>query len=179
MWTNKPEELAIHADHSKYGWLLHQGRLSDALQACCTDLTVQIISQQFEPILSSEQQVLNISEPCWVRQIYICGDNIPWVFARVVAPLETYRQYKQEFDELGTNLLGATILSKVKNLTRSEFSFSLTPDQTAKHYAPGNPARRSIFNLNGYDLLVTEVFLQQIPSYSPKQSRRLTLTNSM
>lgn len=139
-------------------WLGHQGPLSHALKLLCTELTVQIISQQLDIASSDEQQLLNIQEKnSFIREILLCGDHVPWVKGRVVAPYTTYLRFKPELDLLGNKLLGETILYNKNEVIRSKFEYMQDDNNLW--------ARRSVFDLAGYKLMVMETFLPKLPSY--------------
>lgn len=161
MWVEDPTELNLSTDDMHYHWLTKPDILSKALKAMCDELTVQVISQELSYASIDEQQILEIQESnSLIREVYLVGDGVPWVFARVVVPFKTYLKHKDSFDSLGNKLLGEALLYSDPSFTRSEFTYALTTHN-------GTPiwSRRSVFGLNGLHLLVTEGFLPQVPPF--------------
>lgn len=129
--------------------LIQAYNLSQELRKLCKNLTVQIISQKLSSALPEEQAALNIQENnSFIREVYLQGDGVNLVHARVIAPNATYRKYQTKFDNLGSNFLGKHFLYKHKH-TRSPFTYQ-------------QDSRSSIFELDGYKLMVIEKFLETI-----------------
>jgi len=152
MWVKTPAELGLKPEDHFYPWLVRSGPLSAALKQLCQNLSVQVISQQLETATPEEQQALNIQETnSLIRQVYLCGDNVPWIHARLVVPHTTYQSYKPELDNLGDKLLGEAFLYSKSGIQRSPFEFSITPE--------GLFSRRSIFEINIQQLMLRETFI--------------------
>jgi len=156
MWVETTEALGLMPGDKFYPLLVKTYVLSRFLKRLCNHLTLQVISQHVASASVDEQILLNIQENnSFIREVYLCGDEIPWVRGRVVVPFATYQKYKQDFDNLGNKLLGETLLYNKPGITRSDFEYKLGAD--------GLFSRRSIFDLNNYSLLVIETFLANIP----------------
>ncbi len=98
-------------------------------------------------------------------------------------PNQTYLTYKTELDNLGNRPIGETLLYSNPTTTRSDFEIKrITQDDEllfdelvhTNFYraviernarVPELWARRSVFTLQGHPLLITEVFLSDIPDY--------------
>ncbi len=161
MWVEDPKDLELSVTDSYYHWLTKPDILSKALKSLCDELTVQIISQDLARALIDERQILSIQENnSLIREVYLLGDGTPWVLARVVVPFQTYLRHKNDFDSLGKKLLGETLLYADPSFTRSKFTYARISHNDARLLS-----RRSIFTLDGQQLLVTESFLPQIPPY--------------
>lgn len=133
--------------------LMQTYNLSQELRKFCTTLTVQVISQQLTNATPEEQTILNIQENnSFIREVYLQGDGVNLVHARVIVPNVTYLKFKTELDNLGTNFLGESFLYKHQH-TRSPFVYQQN-------------SRRSVFDLSGYKLMVTEIFLDTITTQS-------------
>lgn len=165
MWTTDLSKLNLNPTSTYYKWLSHSTALSTELKKSCKELTVSIKIQYIGAAHAEEQRALNIKEDnSFIREVFLCGDNMPWVHARTIVPNATYMQHKEEFDTLGTKLLGEAFLYKYTNLKRDPFSFmQVTPDENIY-------ARRSVFYLEKSPLMVTETFLSTIPKYESAPS---------
>lgn len=150
MWVDDLVEAKIPPGH--IALMSDAQALSAKLKAKCRQLTVEVKSQELSPAFIDEQKLLGIEEyNSLIRKIHLVGDGEPWVHGRVVVPNATYHAFQKEFDNMGDKLLGETLLYDRPNVTRSEFQFA-----KVGHRLWG---RRSVFSVDGYKLLVTEVFL--------------------
>jgi chorismate--pyruvate lyase len=177
MWVQDVADLDISLDDHFYNWLAKPYSVSKVFKELCQQLSVQVISQQEEPALADEQQLLNIKEDnSLIRQVYLCGDGVPWSYGRVIVPQATYQQYKNSFDNLGGSLIGETMLygnpdavrgpfeyAKI-NIKNELFNLALQGVELAKlSHLWG---RRSVFQLlQDYRLLVMEIYLPPTPSF--------------
>jgi chorismate-pyruvate lyase len=168
-----------------WDWLHKPFVLSKALKKVCNDFSVHVADQSIKSMYTDEAAALNCDEGTngYVRETYLGDKNNPLVYARVTMPPSTYRSKKTELDNLGNRPIGETILYKDATLIRSEMevkritqndellfdalvhqNFYLAAVAKAARL-PELWARRSIFKLSGNPLLVTEVFLANIPDY--------------
>lgn len=90
----------------------------------------------------------------WLREVALCLDDIPWVVARSVAPLD--QLHGQRLDRLGDRSLGSWLFQQA-DLRRG-------PIEVTRHAprfvaASGLWGRRSCFSHTGMSLLVQEYFL--------------------
>lgn len=149
-------------------WLLDTGSLTERLQQHCTDFAVHKIGQGKAPLHANEQRWLpsGKSHHWQVREVLLCADNMPWVFARSVLP-ETLLQ--GELANLGTQPLGKRLFNDTRFI-RSEFELCQIPP-AAFHFGADTGAshtlwgRRSRFHLNEDYIIVAEVFLAGSPAY--------------
>jgi chorismate-pyruvate lyase len=166
-------------------WLYKPHVLSKALRKVCHDFTVEVTDQSIKPLYADEVAALKCYEDAqgYIRETYLGGKNNPLVYARVTMPPATYMTRKEELDNLGNRPIGETILYKDANLSRSEMEVKritendelLFDAMVHKNFynaviqkssrMPELWARRSIFKLSGNPLLVTEVFLANLPDY--------------
>lgn len=124
--------------------------LSTALRSLCDHLRVQVISQGLTAATAEEQGLLGVTEnSSWIREVYLVGDGVRLVQARVVVPHVTYKQFQHQFDSLGDRFLGEAFLYQVPH-TRSPFTFAFVDNKWH---------RQSVFDLGGFKLLVKESFL--------------------
>jgi chorismate--pyruvate lyase len=169
-WNTNCESLNLATDNKFLHWLTQPEKLSVALRACCNNLSVKVLKQEIGIAAPDEQDFLEINETnSLVREVYLCGDAIPLVLARVIVPAATYAKYKNIFDTLGNNLIGEHFLYQHKNLLRGELHFAAIGDLFA---------RRRIFYINNDPILITEIFLPNIPEYPRLASRCLLNSKS-
>lgn len=138
-------------------WLLEQGSMTHRCEQHCYEVTVQ---PQFEGFVSAEKLGKELSElpkdrRYWIREIFLFGDNIPWIWARTVVPEKTLNDSKQGLTELGATPLGRYLFSQ-SELERDYIQVSLRDDLWG---------RRSRLRLSGNPLLLTEIFLPAAPLY--------------
>lgn len=110
-----------------------------------------------------------------IREICLLGDGVPWSFGRVVVAPATYAAYKATFDNLDTQFIGDTLLHNAPDVIRSRFKYTCLLRHHALYqniYSKLNIkpseqlwARCSTFYLKNLPLIITEVYLPNIPAY--------------
>ena len=130
--------------------ILSEYNLTAALRERYTNVAVKIIVQELACATVTEQELLQINEAqSWIREIYLQGDGINIIHARVVAPYATYKAFQVQFDALGDSFLGESFLYQIPH-TRSPFEYKQINDQWL---------RWSIFYIENNKLIVSELFL--------------------
>jgi chorismate--pyruvate lyase len=178
-WFENLDLVKPQPDSNIYNWLTKPYILSKALKQCCSGLTVKILSQSVSEIYNSESFLLNISTDTqsFTRQVFLLGDGIPLTYGRVIVPPNTYKNHFSDFERLGGNLLGETMLYNNTNVKRGKFQYSVIDnksilfEQISKYLLLPNVSlwcRCSLFYNNKDPLLVTEVFLPQLPLFPEK-----------
>lgn len=155
-------------------WLFDASSLTGRIIAACRGrFRVEVISQGWQRPMLNEEQCLNIraGRHALVRQVYLYCNDIPWVFARTVIPHATLRGKEKHLAHLQNKSLG-TVLFAEPTMRRSEVEVAeIRPGQRLFHTATARfesaPAtiwgRRSVFYLHDKPLLVSEIFLPDIP----------------
>lgn len=171
MWIPNLSELNPSPNQELLPWLQVPNNLGDALRKVCRELSVKIISEQFEHFFQDEQTILNDSRG-HVRTILLQGDNLPFCYCRTAVPANVYKRYEHEFNTLGMKLIGETMLYNNPKTMRFPFEFchissdhvlfelinNALPVRSRSFYA-----RRSVFLMDGLDsILITEVFLNTL-----------------
>jgi chorismate-pyruvate lyase len=166
-------------------WLFEPYVLSQSLRRVCENFGVEVSDQCIKHLYVDEVAALKCYDTTlgFVRETYLGDRGNPIVYARVTMPQTTYESKKFELDSLGDRPIGETILYGDPTLTRSEFEVKritgndellfdlLVHDSFFKaeveRKAQVNElwARRSFFTISGNPLLITEVFLPNIPAY--------------
>ena len=163
-----PEEMAW--------WLFDPNSLTARLvDACGGQFRVEVISQAWQRPMLNEEQCLNmpVCHHALVRQVYLYCDDRPWVFARTVIPRTTLSGEERQLAYLRDKPLGAVLFAE-PTMRRSEVEVAeihrgqrLYQTATATAGLNDKPAsiwgRRSVFYLHNKPLLVSEIFLPDIP----------------
>jgi chorismate lyase len=147
-------------------WLLDESSLTVRLIACCDgQFSVRKLAHRWERPELSEQRLLDLphGRVAMVRDVLLCCDARPMVFARSVLPLATLTGPLRHLRRLSNQSLGS-FLFRQPSLQRTPFEVTRIEPGTGwlPAYLPGSGprwARRSRFTVGGRPLLVTEVFL--------------------
>ena len=167
--TSTPKELQ--------SWLVDKGSLTRRLICACNELKkefrVEVFHQKWQKPLPGEAKLLNMqqNELGFVRQVHLyCGDT-PWVYAKTVIPRSTLHGELQKLTKLGTQPLGAILFAN-KHIKRDAIQITkITPNnsmfENAASKSKVSPSsiwgRRSIFKIAEKPLLVSEIFLPDLP----------------
>jgi len=166
-----PPELA--------NWLLDPGSLTARLiQVCPGRFYVRVLSQVWATPQHNEIRRLRMRERqmSLIREVYLCCDEQPLVFARTVIPRRTLTGKQKHLAGLGSRPLGAVLFAD-PHMHRDEIEVArLSPREQLFHKAVAalvdKPSRiwgrRSVFYLNNKPLLVNEIFLPGIARDKPR-----------
>jgi chorismate--pyruvate lyase len=153
-------------------WLVDHGSLTERLIALSEDtfqLTVLSQARQQPHALESAALGLAGGEKALVREVCLHGKGSPWVYARSTIPERTLSERKDLAGRLDNQPLGHWIFSATDLIRYPMQAHRLAPGTA---WVPaelrGNIplwARRSIFELGRYPLLICEVFLPDFPAY--------------
>lgn len=147
-------------------WLLANGSLTKKLKGCGEVFEVKVLGEDFLPPFTGEYPE---QEQVWVREVLLCVDSIPWVFARTLIPSELFSSKKTDFISLGTRSLGELLYNNDEfhqgKIELAQFGkdsqlmqLAKSLNQTATTELWG---RRRYFNFQDQQLLVSESFLPQ------------------
>lgn len=157
-------------------WLLDPTSLTRRLQEACTGrFRVQVVSQAWGRPMPNEARVLGIGRNRYglIRQVYLLCDERPWVFARTVIPRSTLSGAQRRLAHLKTRPLGAVLFAdptmerdplEIACLTTNDRLYPIVT-QRAPSRDQAVWGRRCVFRLGGKPLLVSEIFLTQIPAH--------------
>lgn len=151
------------------GWLLNTASLTERLRAACHEFRVELLQQGGSAVLRDEATLLGLppAKPQHVRQVRLCCDHQPSVFARTIIPSHSLVGQYRRLLVLGERPLGEVLFSD-RSIVRGPMQVTrLLPHHRLYQMAvgPSTPppavlwARRSLFYLAGRPLLVNEVFL--------------------
>lgn len=166
-------------------WLEKPFILSKALKKVYTEFSVSLVSQSINYIPDDEVDPLECQKNTQglIREVYLLGNCSPCIYARVTVPEKTFLANREDFENLGNRPIGETMLYNDPSVTRGDFEIKrLTQDDyllfdsvvhqnffevaiASMHKVKELWARRSVFTKGTNRLLVTEVFLANIPNY--------------
>lgn len=166
-WCRKKHCLTTRLDLVTSDWLFDGGSLTARLvEKCEGEFSVEVLSIERATPAPDEIEALDMQprRQAVIRQVLLyCGDT-PVVYARTVIPLSSLRGALRGLAMLGTRPLGAVLFSD-KSMKRKPMEIaSLQPHDkcyawtrhTGKQRIWG---RRSVFEIRGEQLLVSEFFL--------------------
>ncbi|QBH97884.1 chorismate lyase [Limnobaculum zhutongyuii] len=138
-------------------WLLEEDSMTRRCERYCHKVTVQPLFEGYVSAssLGKEQSELPTDKRYWIREVFLFGDTIPWIWARTVVPEKTLSGPEQQLIELGDTPLGRYLFSQAA-LERDYIQVSLQDSLWG---------RRSRLRLSGKPLLLTEIFLPSSPLY--------------
>lgn len=153
-------------------WLQIDGNLTKKLVSLGKH-TLSLISQDYVNLPPEENRYLQQTQTHGlIRNIahIINGDTL--VLARTVISDNLYHQYQKDFDNLGINPIGQTLLYHRQDMQRSAFEYGYVcagqitqPFENIFTPTSNVAARRSLFNVNNTSLMITELFLPKIQDY--------------
>ena len=156
-------------------WLLDPDSLTAKLKRHCQHFSVAVLGQRPGIIRPDEAKWLQTQSPndnATIREVILCCDGKPWVFARSVFPLSALNADALQLGQLGNSPLGAHLFAQ-PDLQRSAIEVARFDEQSrvgelhqCLGYSP-QPlwGRRSCFAAAGERVLVAEVFIgESIPA---------------
>lgn len=165
-WLKKPLNSGPYRS-----WLLENGSLTRRLQLVSRSFAVERLQSSNRP-LPEEAMLLemNPKQKALVREVFLCCNGEPAVFAHSVLPQESLQGPWQGLACLGNKPLGAALFSdpRVKrtplefNKLSAHHPLYLTAQRHLDSIVGDLWARRSVFFREGSAILVTEVFLPQV-----------------
>lgn len=145
-------------------WLLAPGSLTQKLKTCCVQFEVKVLGEgQLTPLEGEYPQQGLV----WIREVLLCLDTIPWVFARTLIPQTLLFERQADFLGLGTRPLGELLFSQDNfipgriEVARFETCSRLAQlaeslDQRVEDELWG---RRRYFHHGHDEMIVSEIFL--------------------
>ncbi len=171
------DRLSIPLEPLCHDWLHEPGSLTRRLtELAAGAFSVEPLSEGWQPLRPDECAALALPAGTtgWVREVYLCGQGKPWVFARSVASREALQALGLDLQHLGTRPLG--------HLLFSDKAFARTPFEVCRYPATWLPedirqpqlwGRRSCFLRDTAGVLVAEIFLPAL--WQAAQSKRAPL----
>jgi len=158
-------------------WLLDRGSLTRRIQQRCSQFQLELLSQRIATISRDEETIFSLRHGvrCVVREVSLhCGPQ-PVVFAHSVVEMRARHGAWRMLSSLGARPLGAALFADPRveryplrfRWLNSRHELYRNALKLAERPPAGLWARRSLFELNGSRLLVTEVFLPAILALAP------------
>lgn len=176
-WGDWPRQRVSAIPAVVLDWLKDEGSLTKRLiQACPGQFNVRLLQQDWGRALYSEQQCLGIrrGEAAMVREVELCCDGVPWVFARSLIPATSLSGSARRLAHLGEKPLGAVLFAD-RNVRRGKTQIArILPRHplfsAATKHQEQQPkelwGRRTLFYIANKPLLVNEIFLPAIPAFA-------------
>lgn len=180
-WLSHPQGIPVLDD-----WLFNQDSLTRRLTRLSQNrFSVRLVNEGWQTLRDDEYAALGCKsqDSGWVREVFLCGNQQPWVYARSVAGRSCLEQAGFDMNLLGTRSLGELLFSN-QSFARGPIEVcSLNPDILPKAVLPFcTPAqslwaRRSCFSKDSLNILVAEAFLpdfwgQVQPSFTSTDIRQ-------
>ena len=148
-------------------WLFDASSLTVRMVALCGKrFSVRVISQQWQMLDPEEASAMALDNvrAAMVRQVLLCCDEQPLVYARTVIPTTTLRGARRRYGNMGSRPLGAMLFAD-RTMRREEVHVAvLSASHEANRYNMTGESvwgRRSVFRVSGKPLLVSEYFLPE------------------
>lgn len=165
-WIEKPLNSGPYRS-----WLLESGSLTRRLQLASHTFAVERLQSSSRP-LPEEALLLGMKpkQKALVREVFLCCNGKPAVFAHSVLPYESLQGHWQGLAHLGNKPLGAALFSDPR-VERTPLEFNklsahhplyMVAERHLGSVTGELWARRSMFFLEASTILVTEMFLPQV-----------------
>jgi len=134
---------------------------------CGKKFSVHVISQGWQKLDTEEAAAMSLknAHSALVRQVLLCCNNQPLVYARTVIPEKTIHGAQRRYANMGSRPLGAMLFAD-RTMRRETVQVSMLPAEHAvnQYTNTGEPiwGRRSVFRVSGKPLLVSEYFLPEL-----------------
>ena len=149
-------------------WLFDASSLTARLiNLCGKGFSVQVISQSWQKIDSEElfAMALPHAHSALVRQVLLCCNGKPLVYARTVIPATTVKGAQRRYANMGNRPLGAMLFSD-RTMRRESVQVAKLPSSHAAYqYVKDEEdvwGRRSVFRVSEKPILVSEYFLPEL-----------------
>ncbi len=134
------------------------------IDLCGKDFSVRVVSQQWQKLTAEETSAMSLSHvhSALVRQVLLCCDDKPLVYARTVIPATTIQGAQRRYANMGSRPLGAMLFAD-RTMRREDVQVAILPVlHEANQFSKADEpvwGRRSVFRVAGKPLLVSEYFL--------------------
>ena len=146
-------------------WLLDTGSLTERVQSLCHTFSLTLLGQDTLTPHVNEMALLGDAHEAQyqIREVLLCGNDVPWVFARSVIP---HSLIASELSNIGNEPLGKRLFNDARFI-RSAFQLcALSAHQLGYDNDITLWGRRSLFTLGSASMIVAEVFLPNAPMYN-------------
>ena len=154
-WVNL-DHVALHAVPPIWqDWLSDASSLTQLIASKTqSNVTVEVLTDCLQNLLQDESVLFNKPiHRCRVREVYLCVNDVPVVFARSVLPTTSSTGINREVLQLGSKPLGEVLFKKGK----APIVFRQITEVSGLGWG-----RRSMYQLRGHPLLISEFFLPDL-----------------
>lgn len=177
-WHDQPSGLALQDD-----WLFNQQSLTRRLQQLShNQFSVRTLHEGWQSLRDDECQALNCPSGStgWVREVFLCGRQQPWVYARSVASQTQLESSGFAMGSIGSRSLGEFLFTD-PGFSRGALQIcQVHTDVLQQDLQLPAPtllwARRSCFSRPGLGILVAEAFLPHFWEHARTHSDSLPVT---
>ncbi|MGB0893107.1 MAG: chorismate--pyruvate lyase family protein [Parashewanella sp.] len=165
-WFSTAEASALPTSNLT-SWLLDNGSLTEKLKARCKEFTVIVLGEAKLAPLPNEY---DSNAPLWVREVLLCLEGEPWVFARTLMPLELLTQTQVDLKGLGNRPLGELLFSHHAFIA-GQIQIGQIDSQSLPKFGSKISAnkhlwgRRRFFAYQQHQMIVSEFFLPAAQHY--------------
>lgn len=154
-WLNLDHTVLHAAPLVWQDWLSNPHSLTQLIaEKTKSTVTVEVLSDCRQGLLADEAALFgNSIHRCRIREVYLCVNDVPVVFARSVLPTSSSTGVNRDVLQLGSKPLGEVLFKKGKApiLLREITDI------------PGlGWGRRSLYQLRGHPILISEFFLPEL-----------------
>jgi len=154
-WVNL-DHVALHAVPQIWqDWLSDAGSLTQLIaNKTQSTVSVEVLNDHNQNLLNDE--ALLFDKPlnrCRVREVYLCVNEVPVVFARSILPTSSSTDINRDVLQLGSKPLGEVLFKKGKA--------PILLRQITEVPCLGW-GRRSLYQLRGHPILITEFFMPEL-----------------
>lgn len=159
-------------------WLSDTGSLTQKIEkAIGQKLEVQVLRDCPQSLNSDESRYFHFKiKRCRIREVLLCADGIPLVMAHSIIPTSSSSGSNHVVLRLGKKPLGAVLFAKtrmhakkkpLREIARLDKQSDLWKKCFQQYPELPTPswARRTLYQLKGHPLLVSEVFLPTLLNY--------------
>ncbi len=163
---NWQSSLDIKNPNVLYAWLNHAGSFMQRLnQYGIANSKIDVIREGWFKPEAWEGELLQLKDDtAWIREVCILSEKRVWMYARTVVPKDMLQE-KQELSCLANRSLGSVLFQDPK-IKRDKFDFIfIEPAELWQDFltqALQQWVRRSLFNLEGRALLLSEIFMPDL-----------------
>ncbi len=154
-WLNLDHTVLHAAPLVWQDWLSNTHSLTQLIaKKTQATVTVEVLSDCRQSLLADEAALFGHSmRRCRIREVYLCVNDVPVVFARSVLPTSSSTGVNRDVLQLGSKPLGEVLFKKgVAPIILREIT-----------EIPGlGWGRRSLYQLKGHPILISEFFLPEL-----------------
>ena len=154
-------------------WLYDSHSLTQKLEGLYEKFHVNVRQQrEINSTTLSLSNLFDNEKNLLLREVFLCCDNEPVIFAQTELPLSTMAQAQTQFTELGSQSLGKILFQdptikrgKIEVAQFNPKSQQMLSQSLGLNYKHPLWARRSFFYIHDKPLLVSELFLPELGIY--------------